>query len=165
MDRSGDRTGKSPSQVQTLRNIAGLAGAEIEIRVGGRSDLPGVLALWAEERSSHASVSDRVEDLERLVAESAGTLLVAERDGTIVGALIAGWDGWRGNMYRLAVRRDCRRDGIATALARAGEDHLRERGARRVTALVAHDDDVAGPFWDSVGYPLDPQIGRRVRNL
>ncbi len=48
---------------------------------------------------------------------------------------------------------------------RAGEECLRQCGAGRVTALVAHDDEVAGSFWDSVGYPLDPAIGRRVRNL
>jgi hypothetical protein len=47
----------------------------------------------------------------------------------------------------------------------AGEEHLRGVGARRVTALVAHDDDDAGAFWDAAGYPVDPAIGRRVRNL
>ena len=30
-------------------------------------------------------------------------LLGAERDHHIVGTLIVAWDGWRGNMYRLAV--------------------------------------------------------------
>jgi ribosomal protein S18 acetylase RimI-like enzyme len=41
---------------------------------------------------------------------------VAEGDGEIVGALIAAWDGWRGNMYRLAVREGHRREGIGLAL-------------------------------------------------
>ena len=48
---------------------------------------------------------------------------------------------------------------------RAGEEYLRGRGARRVTALVAFDDDGAGGFWDTAGYPQDEEIGRRVRNL
>lgn len=142
-----------------------MTSAGIEIRGGERRDLPGVLALWAEGRSEHASIPDRIEDLERLVGESPGSLLVAEQGGAIVGALIAGWDGWRGNLYRLTVRSDCRRSGIATDLARAGEEYLRRRGAKRVTALVAHGDGTAEPFWDSVGYPLDPAIGRRVRNI
>lgn len=127
--------------------------------------MPEVLALWEAERSGHASVADSAEDLERLVADSPAALLVAERGGEIVGALIAGWDGWRGNMYRLAVRDRRRREGIGTALVRAGEEYLRERGARRVTALVAFDDEVAGGFWDAAGYPQDREIGRRVRNL
>jgi ribosomal protein S18 acetylase RimI-like enzyme len=108
---------------------------------------------------------DRTSEVERLVAESPAALLVAERDEEIVGVLIAAWDGWRGNMYRLAVRDGHRRDGIGLALIRAGEDYLRGRGAARVTALVAFDDEAAAGFWDAAGYPLDREIGRRVRNL
>lgn len=127
--------------------------------------MAAVLDLWTEARSEHASTSDRLEDVERLVADSPAALLVAERDGEVVGALIAAWDGWRGNMYRLAVRDEHRREGIGLALTRAGEEYLRRCGVRRVTALVAFDDEVAGGFWESAGYPLDHEIGRRVRNL
>lgn len=127
--------------------------------------MPGVVALWEQERSEHASTPDRVDDVELLVADSPAALLIAEREGEIVGALIAAWDGWRGNMYRLTVRNGYRREGIGIALTRAGEDYLRSRGARRVTALVAFEDEVAGGFWDSAGYPLDQEIGRRVRNI
>jgi len=149
-----------------LRGYAAvLAGREVDIRRSETGDLPRVLALWDEERSEHASIPDRTEDLEGLVVDSPAALLVAEENGTIVGALIAGWDGWRGNMYRLAVKSSHRRSKVATTLIRAGEDYLRDCGARRVTALVAHDDEVAGAFWDSTGYPLDPLMGRRVRNI
>jgi len=121
--------------------------------------------LWREARSEHTSTPDRVDDIEQLVAGSPAALLVAEREGEIVGALIAAWDGWRGNMYRLAVRDGHRREGIGLALTRAGEDYLRRCGARRVTALVAYDDEAAGAFWESAGYPFDREIGRRVCNL
>jgi ribosomal protein S18 acetylase RimI-like enzyme len=124
-----------------------------------------VLELWEEARTEHASIPDRPEDLERLISDSSAALLVAVRGGEIVGALIAAWDGWRGNMYRLAVRDRHRRRGIGLALIRAGEEHLRGCGARRITALVAFDDNEAGGFWDAAGYPQDREIGRRVRNL
>jgi ribosomal protein S18 acetylase RimI-like enzyme len=128
-------------------------------------DAKAVLSLWAQERSEHASTADRLEDIERLIGDSPAALLVAERDREIIGALIAGWDGWRGNMYRLAVSKAHRRKGIGIALTRAGEEYLRGRGVRRVTALVAFDDETAGAFWESAGYPQDQEIGRRVRNL
>ncbi len=128
--------------------------------------MQAVLDLWGQERSPHASTSDRVIDVERLIAaDSPAALLVAEQDGEIVGALIAAWDGWRGNIYRLAVHREHRRRGIALELTRAGEEYLRGRGARRVTALVAYDDEPAEGFWEAAGYPLDREIGRRVRNV
>jgi ribosomal protein S18 acetylase RimI-like enzyme len=142
-----------------------LASEEITVRRCRQADVAAVLDLWAQARSEHASTSDRLDEVERVVADSPAALLVAERDGEVVGALIAAWDGWRGNMYRLAVRDSHRREGIGLALTRAGEDYLRRCGARRVTALVAFDDEDAGGFWESAGYPRDREIGRRVRNL
>jgi ribosomal protein S18 acetylase RimI-like enzyme len=142
-----------------------LSGKGTSIRRCQPSEVPAVADLWREGRSRHASTPDRIDDIERLVADSPAALLVAELEGEIVGALIVGWDGWRGNMYRLAVSAEHRREGIGLALIRAGEDYLRQCGARRVTALVAFDDEAAGAFWESAGYPCDREIGRRVRNL
>ena len=92
-------------------------------------------------------------------------LLVAEVDGQIVGAVIAAFDGWRGNFYRLAVAPVHRRRGIAAQLLAAGEERLRAAGVLRVTALVAFDDEVARGFWAAAGYDADPIIGRMVRTL
>lgn len=142
-----------------------MSGEEISVRHCQEQDAHAVLGLWAEARSEHASTSDHLEDVKRLIVDSPAALLVAERDGEIVGALIAGWDGWRGNMYRLAVREGHRREGIGIALTRAGEEYLRERGVSRITALVAFGDEEAGAFWEAAGYPQDDAIGRRVRNL
>jgi ribosomal protein S18 acetylase RimI-like enzyme len=142
-----------------------LIGKEFTIRRSRDEDAQAVLDIWSQERSEHASTADRLEDIERLIGDSPAALLVAECGGEIVGALIAGWDGWRGNMYRLAVSKGHRREGIGIALTRAGEEYLLGCGVRRVTALVAFDDEVAGAFWEAAGYPQDGEIGRRVRNL
>jgi ribosomal protein S18 acetylase RimI-like enzyme len=142
-----------------------LTGEGITIRRCRQDDAQAVLELWAQARSEHATTADHLDDVERLIGDSPAALLVAKRGDEIVGVLIAAWDGWRGNMYRLAVSDGHRRQGIGLALTRAGEEYLRGCGARRVTALVAFDDEVAGAFWESVGYPQDNEIGRRVRNL
>jgi ribosomal protein S18 acetylase RimI-like enzyme len=146
-------------------HTAALTGEEVTIRRCSYEDAQAVLDLWAQERSEHASTADRLENVERLIEDSPAVLLVAERGGEIVGALIAAWDGWRGNMYRLAVSKEHRREGIGLALTRAGEEYLFSRGVHRVTALVAFEDETAGPFWEAAGYPQDREIGRRVRNL
>ncbi len=142
-----------------------MTGEGVEIRRCRHEDAQAVLELWTRARSEHASTTDRLDDVERLIEDSPAALLVAELNGVIVGALIAGWDGWRGNMYRLTVHEGHRRQGIGIALTRAGEEYLRGCGVRRVTALVAFEDDAAGAFWESAGYPQDQEIGRRVRNL
>ena len=52
-------------------------------------------------------------------------LFVAEDEGRLLGTLIAGFDGWRGNMYGMAVEPDQRRRGVGTALVRHAETWLR----------------------------------------
>jgi ribosomal protein S18 acetylase RimI-like enzyme len=68
-------------------------------------------------------------------------------------------------MYRLAVRSDHRRRGIALALVNAGHEHLRTMRAPRITALVGVDEPEAGALWRAAGYELDEKIVRFVRNL
>jgi ribosomal protein S18 acetylase RimI-like enzyme len=142
-----------------------LTDGDFVVRVCRPQEASAILELWQQARSEHASTPDRLDDVQGLLSGASESLLVADADGAILGALIAAWDGWRGNMYRLAVRFEHRRRGIGLALVRAGEEHLLRQGARRVTALVGYEDEVASAFWESAGYPQDREIGRRVRNL
>jgi ribosomal protein S18 acetylase RimI-like enzyme len=83
----------------------------------------------------------------------------------VVGVLIAGWDGWRGNVYRLAVLPAHREQGIARQLVEAGHERLRAQGAHRVTALVGGDEGAAHRLWRALGYQRDEFVHRFVRNL
>jgi ribosomal protein S18 acetylase RimI-like enzyme len=135
------------------------------IRAALAADIPPVLALWQEARSVAASTPDTPAALQALIDHMPDSLLVADLEGEIVGAVIAAWDGWRGNIYRLAVRRDCRRLGIGLRLVAAGEARLVEKGARRVTALVATEELGAAALWGAAGYEHDRDVVRFVRNL
>jgi ribosomal protein S18 acetylase RimI-like enzyme len=138
---------------------------EVAVRPADRSDVRAVLELWETSRTPHSSTPDTAQGLGLLFDADPGALLLAEASGELVGTLIAAWDGWRGNMYRLAVRPDWRRRGVATELVRAGEVRLRACGARRVTALVVTRDEVAAGLWASAGFAFDEDVGRYVRNL
>ncbi|MGH9025849.1 MAG: GNAT family N-acetyltransferase [Acidimicrobiia bacterium] len=134
---------------------------DVVIRSATGVDAPAVLELWAAADAA-PSVTDDVESIERLVRWDAAGLLLACVDNRVVGSLVAVWDGWRGNMYRLAVHPDFRRRGTARALVDAGEQRLRTHGARRVTALVLREHDEAVGFWRAAGYDPDPRIDRYV---
>jgi ribosomal protein S18 acetylase RimI-like enzyme len=127
--------------------------------------VPAVLALWETSRSSISVTEDTAEAVLALIAQPGALLLLAFSGDLLVGTLVVGWDGWRGNMYRLAVRSDFRRRGLALQLVEAGHAHLRSIGAGRVTALVGHDEEAAAGLWRAAGYDLDRHIGRFVRNL
>ena len=136
-----------------------------EIRAGTAADVEAVLAVWERSRSVPARTPDTAEFVETLLERDPGALLVAQLDGHVVGALIAGWDGWRGNVYRLAVLPEHRREGIARALVEAGHERLHRLGARRVTALVGGDEGAAHRLWRALGYHRDEFVHRFVRNL
>ena len=121
-----------------------------------------LLALWQAAGTS-PSVTDTIADV-RGAIESQASVVVAEADSRIVGSLIAAFDGWRGNMYRIAVHPDYRRRGIGRALVREGERCLAERGVKRITALVEEKYPWAVAFWASVGYNIEPGIVRFFRN-
>ena len=141
------------------------SGEEVVIRVARAEDIEAALAVWADARSAAATTPDDAAGVARLIEHTPDALLVAECDGRLVGALVAGWDGWRGNMYRLAVLPAHRRRGIARRLVEAGHERLRAKGARRVTALVAHAEEEATALWRATGYALDDQMARFVRDL
>jgi ribosomal protein S18 acetylase RimI-like enzyme len=123
-----------------------------------------VLALWSAAEAV-PTVSDDAASLRRLLDSSADALLVAEVDGRLVGTLIAAWDGWRGNLYRLAVLPAYRRRGIARELVREGERRLADKGAVRVSALVYAEHKPAVGLWLAVGYHRDARVGRFAKSL
>ena len=120
--------------------------------------------LWRQADAT-PGVTDNADDLRRAISDSRASVLVAEAEGQIVGSIIGTFDGWRGNIYRLAVHPDYRRRGIARALVAEVEKRLARHGAKRITALVEKDHPWATGFWQAVGYSLDERIVRHVRNL
>jgi ribosomal protein S18 acetylase RimI-like enzyme len=116
-----------------------------ELRLATADDIADVLAFWRESAEPTSTDSDEV--LASLIDRDPGALIVAVTDGRIVGTVIAGWDGWRGSIYRLAVGPDQRRSGLGQALLHAAEDRLAGLGARRLHAIVVESNDVAVAFW------------------
>jgi ribosomal protein S18 acetylase RimI-like enzyme len=83
-----------------------------------------------------------------------------------VGTVIAGWDGWRGGIYRLAVVPECRRRGVARALVAEAERQLAARGARRLSAMVARDEPQAVAFWNAArGWEREPRWHRYAKDI
>ncbi|PYN15456.1 MAG: GNAT family N-acetyltransferase, partial [Candidatus Rokuibacteriota bacterium] len=77
-------------------------------------------------------------------------------------------DGWRGNIYRLAVAPEARRHGLARRLVDDAVRVLRARGAHRISALVERHEAHAVGFWDSLtdqGWRRDERMLRYIKNV
>jgi ribosomal protein S18 acetylase RimI-like enzyme len=119
------------------------------MRAATAADIPEVLAFWRQ--AADPTSTDSSEALASLLARDPGALIVAvaAADGKIMGTVVAGWDGWRGSVYRLAVEEQHRRAGLGTELLRAAESRLAELGARRMYAIVVGSSDDALRFWEA----------------
>jgi ribosomal protein S18 acetylase RimI-like enzyme len=110
-----------------------------DYRPAREDEIPAILSLWRNAGVTPPSVTDSVRGLTLLMREPAALLLVSIVDGQIAGSVVGGWDGWRGNIYRLAVDPDYRRRGIARRLVQEISRALFDKGAERLSALVEHE--------------------------
>jgi ribosomal protein S18 acetylase RimI-like enzyme len=142
---------------------------ELRIRAAVADDLGTVLQLW--RAAAEPSSTDTEPALRALVAHDHGALMVAEdadadadADG-IVGTVIAGWDGWRGSVYRLVVAPEHRRSGVARRLVQAAERRLVGMGAQRMSAIVIGSDTRAMGFWSATDWELEDDQVRFVTRV
>jgi ribosomal protein S18 acetylase RimI-like enzyme len=136
----------------------------MKIRHAELGDVPAVLDFWllAAEGTDRRDSPDKVV---ALIERDPEALLIAELDGQLVGTLIAGWDGWRAHLYRLAVHPSHRRKGIATTLLAAAESRFTAFGAFRADAMVLDSNVSAQGAWSAAGYTPQPTWSRWVKPL
>ncbi|MFI6014654.1 GNAT family N-acetyltransferase [Streptomyces sp. NPDC051243] len=133
-------------------------------RAATADDLDTVLAFW-KTAAEGTSISDDRDGVERLIARDPEALILAELDGELVGTVIAGFDGWRCHLYRLAVHPDRRRRGIGSALLTAAEQRFVRLGGRRGDAMVLQRNEIAHHTWRAAGYAPEEQWRRWVKHL
>ncbi|WP_326794391.1 GNAT family N-acetyltransferase [Streptomyces sp. NBC_01808] len=137
---------------------------DLHIRAAEPADVPAVLAFW-KAAAEGTSVSDDEAGVAGLLERDPGALLLAERGGELAGTVIAGFDGWRCHLYRLAVHPGHRRRGVGTALLAAAEQRFAAFGGRRADAMVLNRNERAHHAWHAGGYVRQEQWSRWVKPL
>ena len=122
-------------------------------------------ALWRtvfpeDPPHSHAAVA-----VPQKLAVQRDLFLVAVDRGSVLGTILAGYDGHRGWLYKLAVHPNARRCGIGEKLVRAAERRLAAIGCTKANLQVRDTNHEAARFWARMGYAREPRIsmGRALR--
>jgi ribosomal protein S18 acetylase RimI-like enzyme len=129
------------------------------LRTANADDLAAVVALWGRA-AGPTRLAGQLAEAEALMRRDPQALLIAESQGRVIGTLIAGWDGWRCHLYRLAVDHSVRRTGVAVALVAMARERAAVLGATRLDAMVARENAAGVAFWSGQGFDEDLADGR-----
>jgi ribosomal protein S18 acetylase RimI-like enzyme len=143
-------------------DVGGLSGAIPTLRSAGMDDIDDVLDLWQQSDAEPTHTDDH-DSVRRLIIYQPGALIVADTGQQLVGSVIAGWDGWRGSIYRLVVAPAHRRTGLGRRLVAEAERRLSAMGAVRLQAIVVETDARAAGFWQNSGWEQQTARLRFVR--
>ena len=141
---------------------------EYTARLVTTEDYDAILALWngsGQSRRALNPLDDSREGIGRYLKRNPSTCFVAERDGRVIGVVLAGHDGRRGIIHHLCVYPGERRTGIASRLVSLAEEALQREGIQKMFGLVFRDNDGANAFWEKQGYALRTNLNYRNKSM
>jgi ribosomal protein S18 acetylase RimI-like enzyme len=136
----------------------------VQIRSFEEGDRAAVVDLWSEAFPDDPSHNLSSEMIDRKIRVQPELFLVAELEGAVIGTVMAGYDGVRGWLHRLAVRTSARRRGVGTELVRRAETALVALGCPKVNLQVRGSNAAVVAFYRALGYSIEDRVslGRRL---
>jgi len=133
------------------------------IREAVPADRAIVVAIWSECGLVRPQ-NDPIKGFDSALQNSTSTVLVLVNEDQIIGAVIVGFDGYRGWFYHLGVKPDHQSAGNGRLLISAAEDWLRARGALKANLMVLNTNSKVIGFYEKLGYEVQDTtvLGKRL---
>ena len=128
------------------------------IDVCSRDDLAGVDALWREAFADDEPRHRAAAAVPVKLAFQPELFLVAREKGRVIGSIVAGYDGYRGHINRVAVLKSHRRQGVGAALVREAEARLRALGCTKINLQIRAANHAVASFYRGLGYAVEDRI-------
>lgn len=125
------------------------------IRTFSSGDEPDVIDLW-RQCGLIVPWNNPETDIQRKLSTSPDLFYVGLLDDELIASCMAGYDGHRGWIYFLAVKRACQRKGFASMLVDHAESELIKLGCPKVELMVRKTNQNVISFYQSAGYDIDP---------
>jgi ribosomal protein S18 acetylase RimI-like enzyme len=129
-----------------------------EIASYSETHFAGVKALWEEvfpddPPRDYADIS-----IAAKTKEHPELFLLAVEEGRVVGSVMAGYDGHRGWLYRVAVAKSHRHQGVGAALIHEAEQLLWALGCVKINLQVRGANQGVTAFYQDLGYVVEDRI-------
>jgi ribosomal protein S18 acetylase RimI-like enzyme len=136
----------------------------VTVRTYAEQDEAGVVALWRTVFPDNPPWNLPAEDIRRKLSVQPELFLVGERQGEIVGTVLAGYDGHRGWLHLVAVAPTCQRRGVGRALIAEAERRLAGLGCPKVNLQVRASNEAVVAFYRKLGYAVEERVsmGKRL---
>ena len=130
----------------------------ITIRLCTAIDKQQVIELWNEifPPLKHHNQPDL--SFDKKIQQKDNLFYIAEHNNTILGTIIAGYDGHRGWIYSLAVKPKYRRKGIGSQLITTATNELSKRGCLKVNLQITGDTSPYIAFYKKNGFNVEKRI-------
>ena len=123
----------------------------------------GVQALWEEAFPNDPPWNRAETAIPAKLAVQPELLLVALEGDAVIGTVMAGYDGHRGWLYAVAVRRSHQRQGVGQALVARAEEALKALGCGKINLQVRTTNDAVVQFYERIGYAVEDRISMGKR--
>lgn len=136
----------------------------VTIRRFQPGDFDGIDALWIACFPDDPPHNRAAVAIPQKLAFQPDLFWIAEDEGTILGSIMAGYDGHRGWLYSVAVLPGAQRGGLGRRLVRTAEQALQALGCSKVNLQVRDTNEAVAAFYARLGYAPEPRIsmGRRL---
>ena len=118
-------------------------------------DEADIISLW-QECELVVPWNNPLTDIERKIGDSPHLFFVGRFAEELVASRMAGYDGHRGWIYFLAVRKAHRRKGLAARLVSHVEASLIELGCPKLELMVRNNNTSVISFYRNIGFNPDP---------
>lgn len=114
-----------------------------------------LIKLWIEELNYIQPRNDPGRAIDRKLAADDNLLFIAEEKNELIGSIMAGYDGHRGWIYSLAVKRAYRNKNVGTSLLKQTIRELASRGCPKINLQILYDNKAVQHFYEKNGFSVE----------
>ena len=129
----------------------------MKIRQFCESDRTDLIKLWHTVFPDDPSHNEPSKVIEAKLAIDK-LIFIAEHEGLMIGACMAGYDGHRGWLYAVAVLKEQRRSGAGAALVKQAIQALKVMGCIKVNLQIRATNTEVAAFYKSLGFVIEERL-------